>query len=193
MGPVYAAGTAAVPGSLLGIRRFSRGPRYYIPQLCRCERFGQAIEGALSFLLNCGFVCSGTCHDDYGQVGIESVYPSQDILAAQPGHQLIDQNYIDFLLAAAELLESFLSRFGADDRPSRLRKNAGTGRSHMPVIINYKDLDHSQRKTPRISQLFKHVGTALQSRPAQAIIGLKIRTGLETRPHMFYNLSIQPL
>ena len=32
----------------------------------------------------------------------------------------------------------------------------------------------------------EYVGTALQSRPARAIIALKIRTGLETRPHMFY-------
>ena len=33
----------------------------------------------------------------------------------------------------------------------------------------------------------EHVGTALQSRPARATIGLKPRTGLETRPHMFYH------
>ena len=37
----------------------------------------------------------------------------------------------------------------------------------------------------------EYVGTALQSRPARAIIALKIQTGLErtglkTRPHMFY-------
>jgi hypothetical protein len=35
----------------------------------------------------------------------------------------------------------------------------------------------------------EYVGTALQSRPARAIIALKIRTGLETRPHMFYQFA----
>ena len=36
---------------------------------------------------------------------------------------------------------------------------------------------------------FEYVGTALQSSPARAIIGLKTRTGLETRPHMFYQFT----
>jgi glutamine synthetase len=57
------------------------------------------------------------------------------------------------------------------------------------------------QKTPRIPQrgraatkgkpktAIEHVGTALQSRPARAIPRLKIRTGLQTRPHMFYHLS----
>ena len=38
------------------------------------------------------------------------------------------------------------------------------------------------------STSIEHVGTALQSRPARAIVGLEIRTGLETRPHIFYHL-----
>jgi hypothetical protein len=33
------------------------------------------------------------------------------------------------------------------------------------------------------------VGTALQIRPARAIVGLKTWTGLETRPHMFYQFT----
>ena len=37
----------------------------------------------------------------------------------------------------------------------------------------------------------KHEGTALPSRPARAIMGLKFRTGLETRPHIiFINIGI---
>ena len=60
----------------------------------------------------------------------------------------------------------------------------------------------SYGKTPRIPRrglgpqinesaepFLEYVGTALQSRPARAIIGLKTRTGLETRPHMFYQFA----
>ena len=43
-------------------------------------------------------------------------------------------------------------------------------------------------KQKRITSI-DHVGTALQSRPARAILRLEIRTGLETRPHMFFNFK----
>ena len=38
-----------------------------------------------------------------------------------------------------------------------------------------------------VQKMYKLQGTALESRPARATLGLKPRTGLETRPHMFYH------
>jgi len=54
------------------------------------------------------------------------------------------------------------------------------------VVILMETASFSYGKTPRIPRHIEHVGTALQSRPARAIMGLKTRTGLQTRPHMFY-------
>ena len=72
----------------------------------------------------------------------------------------------------------------------------GIGCGHLGISEADKNATHSLARpaatTKRERGVFiEYVGTALQSRPARAIIALKIRTGLErtgleTRPHMFY-------